>query len=149
MKITYKGDYALKTILDLCLNIDKPQSTDQIAKRQDIPQKFLEQIMIVLKKGGFVKAQRGKTGGYVLAKPPSKITMGEVIRHIEGLIEPIACVCRGGEKSCDFSNRCSLRDVFDEIGKHTAKVVDSVTFEELMKKQSKMAKMRGPDMYYI
>ena len=84
-----------------------------------------------------------------MTKTPSKITMGEVIRFIEGPVEPIACVCRGGERTCSYSERCSLREVFDEIGKNTAKIVDRTTFEDLKNRQVKKMKMRGPDMYYI
>lgn len=149
MKITFKGDYALKAILDLSINQGRPQTIQDISKRQDIPAKFLEQIMISLKKGGFVRAQRGKKGGYLLSRAPLKITMGEVIRFIEGPVEPIGCVCKDGERTCDYSSRCSLREVFDDIGKYTAKMVDKVTFEELKNKQMKKMKMRGPDMYYI
>ncbi len=149
MKITFKGDYALKAILDLSFHTGEAQSTEEIAKRQDIPPKFLEQIMISLKKGGFVKSLRGKKGGYILTRSPSGITMGEVIRYVEGPVEPIACVIKGGERSCNFSARCSLRDVFDEIGRQTARIVDNITFEDLKNKQAKKMKMRGPDMYYI
>ena len=149
MKITYKGDYALKAVMDLGSHTGEPQSADQIARRQDIPFKFLEQIMLLLKKGGFVKAQRGKKGGYLLTRSPAKITMGEVLRYIEGPVEPIACVRKGGEKTCSYAGRCSLKDVFDDIGKYTAKIVDGITFEDLINKQAKKMKMRGPDMYYI
>ena len=149
MKITFKGDYALKAILDLSINQGEPQSNEDIAKRQDIPVKFLEQIMISLKKGGFVRAKRGKRGGYLLTRSPAEITLGQVIRYVEGPVEPIGCVCKGGEKTCSYSDRCSLREVFDEIGKFTARTVDRVTFEELKNKQMKKMKMRSPDMYYI
>ena len=149
MKVTFKGDYALKAILDLSFHTGEAQSTEEIAKRQDIPPKFLEQIMISLKKGGFVKSLRGKKGGYILTRSPSRITMGEVVRYVEGPVEPIACVCKGGEKTCNYSERCSLRDVFGEIGRQTARIVDNITFEDLKNKQVKKTKMRGPDMYYI
>lgn len=137
MKITFKGDYALKAILDLSINQGKPQSTDEIARRQDIPVKFLEQILLQLKKGGFVKARRGKKGGYLLTRVPSKITMGEVIRFVEGPVEPIGCVCEKGASTCSYSARCALRDVFNDIGKWTAKKVDSVTFADLRDRQIK------------
>jgi Rrf2 family cysteine metabolism transcriptional repressor len=149
MKITFKGDYALKAILDLSINDKLPQSTEEIARRQDIPVKFLEQILLSLKKGGFIRSQRGKKGGYLLAKAPARITLGDVVRFVEGPVEPIACVECGSKNTCDFSDRCSIRDVFDDIGKVITKKVDSVTFEELKTKQLKKMKMRGPDMYFI
>jgi Rrf2 family transcriptional regulator, cysteine metabolism repressor len=149
MKITFKGDYALKAILDLSINASEPQTTEEIAKRQDIPVKFLEQILAQLKKGGFVKSQRGKKGGYLLTREPSKITLGQVIRLIEGPVEPIECVCKGGEKTCSYSSHCSLRDVFARIGEQIAETVDKKTFEQLKNEQLKKMKMRSPDMYFI
>src|SRR3989339_1859398 len=93
MRITYKGDYALKAILDLALHYDRGVVTiHDLAKRTDAPIKFLEQVLLDLKRGGFVESRRGKVGGYLLAKPPSQIKLGEVVRFIDGPIEPIACV---------------------------------------------------------
>ncbi len=135
MKITFKGDYALKALIDLSSHYGKPQSTEDIAKRQDIPAKFLEQILLWLKKGGFVKSIRGKKGGYLLARDPKDITMGDAIRYIEGPVEPIACVKNPG--SCNYSNRCALREVFGDIGKYIAAKVDGITFAELRDKQAK------------
>ena len=137
MKITFKGDYALKAILDLSIHYGKPQPIEDIAKRQDIPAKFLEQILLWLKKGGFVKSVRGKKGGYQLSRDPKSITMGDALRYIEGPVEPIACVCEKGASSCSYSARCALRDVFNEIGKWTSAKVDSVTFADLRDKQKK------------
>ena len=71
MKITYKGDYALKAILDLALNYGRLVTIHELAARADMPLKFLEQVLLDLKKGGFVESRRGKVGGYLLAKPPS------------------------------------------------------------------------------
>ena len=93
MKITYKGDYALKAVLDLAVYYGNEAVTiNDIAKRIDAPVKFLEQVLLDLKKGGFVESRRGKIGGYLLSKAPGKITVGEVIRFIDGPIEPISCV---------------------------------------------------------
>lgn len=135
MKITFKGDYALKALLDLSIHYGKPQPIEDIAKRQDIPGKFLEQILLWLKKGGFVKSVRGKKGGYQLSKDPKSITMGQALRYIEGPVEPIACVCN--KETCNYSARCALRDVFSDIGKYTAAKVDSITFADLRDKQIK------------
>jgi Rrf2 family protein len=138
MKLTFKGDYALKALLDLSMNSVEPQSIDEIAKRQDIPPKFLEQIMLELKKGGFVKALRGKNGGYLLSRDAGKITMGQVIRYVEGPVEPIACIKDSG--TCSYSAKCSFRGVLREIGEFTAKKVDSVTFARLRDEQLKKDK---------
>jgi Rrf2 family protein len=93
MKITYKGDYALKAILDLALHYESGVTTiHDLAKRIDAPVKFLEQVLLDLKRAGFVESRRGKVGGYSLAMPPREIKLGQVIRFIDGPIEPIECV---------------------------------------------------------
>jgi len=145
MKITFKGDYALKALLDLSIHFGKPQPIDDIAKRQDIPAKFLEQILLWLKKGGFVKSIRGKKGGYLLSRDPKNITMGDAIRYIEGPVEPIACV--SNKESCSYSARCALRDVFSDIGRYVAAKVDSITFANLRDKQIKKESRSAE--YYI
>ena len=145
MKITFKGDYALKVLLDLSINQGKPQSSDEIARRQDIPVKFLEQILLQLKKGGFVKSFRGQKGGYLLSKDPKNITLGQAIRYIEGPVEPIACVDHKG--TCSYSSKCVLRDVFRDIGSYIAAKVDSLTFADLKDRQKK--KENKYSEYYI
>jgi Rrf2 family protein len=145
MKITFKGDYAIKVLLDLSINQGKPRSSDEIARRQDIPVKFLEQILLQLKKGGFVKSFRGQKGGYVLSKDPKDITLGQAIRYIEGPVEPIACV--NHKETCSYSSKCALRDVFCDIGEYIAAKVDSLTFADLRDRQKK--KENKFSEYYI
>lgn len=138
MKVTYKGDYALKTILDLSLNYGHgPVSIHDLARRADIPAKFLEQILLDLKRGGFVESRRGKVGGYLLAKPPPQIKLGEVIRFIDGPIEPVACV-DNHYKGCRDINRCAFRDIWGRITEATSKIIDNITFEDLIKKSKNL-----------
>lgn len=132
MHITYKGDYALKTMLGLALHYGNGVVTiHDLAKRLDIPLKFLEQVLLDLKRGGFVESKRGKIGGYLLAKLPSRIKLGEVIRFIDGPIEPIACV----EKKytgCKDLYSCLFREIWKEVAGATAKIIDNITFEDLV-----------------
>lgn len=132
MRISYKGDYALKAILELSLRYGKSEamSISEIASGGDMPESFLEQILLVLKKGGFVKSKRGINGGFYLAKHPREITVGDVIRFIEGPIEPISCV-EEGYKGCKDLKNCILRDVWKEAGRAISLVVDTINFEEL------------------
>lgn len=148
MKVTFKGDYALKAMLDLCFYVGEPQSVEEIAKRQDIPLKFLEQILLTLKKGGFVKSLRGRQGGYVLARKPEKITLGQVIRYIEGPIEPISCVYEQSPTKCDFAANCVFYEVFKEIGQLIADKVDSLTFAQLKDKQVKRSMQKNSFLNY-
>lgn len=134
MKITYKGDYALKTILDLALHYgNSPVSIHDLARRADIPAKFLEQILLDLKRGGFVESRRGKAGGYLLARPPSQIKLGEVIRFIDGPIEPVACVDKH-YKGCNDVKGCVFRSIWQQIANSTNKIIDNITFENLVKR---------------
>jgi Rrf2 family protein len=134
MKITYKGDYALKTILDLALHYGNgPVTIHDMAQRADIPIKFLEQILLDLKRAGFVQSRRGKVGGYVLAKESSGIRLGDVIRFIDGPIEPIACI-EEKYSGCKDMYSCVFREIFKEVSRAESRIVDSVTFEELANK---------------
>ncbi len=134
MRITYKGDYALKALLDLALHYDQGLSTiHDIAKRINAPVKFLEQVLLELKNGGFVESRRGKIGGYLLAKSPSRITLGEAVRFIDGPIEPIACVEKG-YAGCTDIYKCVFRKVWLDVGRSTSEIVDNITFEELANK---------------
>jgi Rrf2 family protein len=139
MKITYKGDYAMKTLLELALSYGSDNGLTKIsglAKKLDIPVKYLEALLIMLKNNGFVKSKRGKDGGYFLAMQPSKITIGDIIRKVEGPIEPIACV-NAGYKDCVDSPNCELKEVFCRVSKAISDIVDTTTLNDLVLKIQK------------
>jgi len=133
MRITYKGDYALKTMLDLAVHYDANSviTIHDLAKRLDIPIKFLEQILLDLKRGGFVESRRGKVGGYHLAKTPAQIKIGDVIRFIDGPIEPIACVEKK-YSGCNDIYKCVFRKIWQGVGKAISDIVDNITLEDLV-----------------
>jgi Rrf2 family protein len=132
MKITYKGDYALKAILDLARHYSsEPITIHDIAKRIDAPVKFLEQVLLELKRGGFIESRRGKVGGYLLSRPPDKITVGEIIRFMDGPIEPISCV-KQGYSGCGDLYKCAFRNIWQQVFKATSEIVDRITFEDLV-----------------
>ena len=140
MHLTYKGDYALKTMLDLALHYgNSPVTIHDLARRADIPIKFLEQILLDLKKGEFVESRRGKVGGYLLAKEPSYIKLGDVVRFMEGPIEPIACVDKKYHGCGDIS-KCVFRDIWQKVGSAISDIIDAVTFEDLVNKVRKEKK---------
>ncbi|MDO8489476.1 MAG: Rrf2 family transcriptional regulator [Candidatus Omnitrophota bacterium] len=131
MRITYKGDYALKALLDLTIHYEHGLSTiHDIAKRINAPVKFLEQVLLELKNGGYVESRRGKVGGYLLAKSPGQITLGEIVRFIDGPIEPIACVEKG-YTGCADVYKCVFREIWSEVGSAISQIVDNITFEKL------------------
>jgi len=132
MRITYKGDYALKALLDLAVHYELGVSTiNDIAKRIDAPVKFLEQVLLDLKKGGFVESRRGNVGGYHLAKDPAEITLGQVVRYIEGPIEPISCVEKGYTKCTDLSC-CLFKEIWQKVAQATSGIIDNVNFADLV-----------------
>ena len=146
MHLTYKGDYALKTLLDLALNYgNSPVTIHDLARRADIPIKFLEQILLDLKRGEFVESRRGKVGGYLLAKEPSYIKLGDVVRFMEGPIEPIACVDKKYHGCGDIS-KCVFRDIWQKVGGAISDIIDAVTFEDLV---NKVRKEKKPVTYQI
>jgi len=135
MKISYKTDYALKALLELALRHEDGSgvmSIQEIAEKGDMPKKFLEQILLQLKRGGFVKSKRGIEGGFTLAKDPKGITVGDVIRSIEGPIEPISCIENKEYKGCKDIGRCIFRSIWQDISNAISVVVDTMTFEELI-----------------
>lgn len=133
MKITYKGDYALKAVLELALHhaSGKVTTIHALAKKLDIPIKFLEQVLLDLKRGGFVAARRGKVGGYYLARPPGSIKVGAIIRHIDGPIEPIACT-QNEYSGCKDIYKCAFRGIWQDVAKATADIIDDISFENLI-----------------
>jgi Rrf2 family protein len=131
MKITFKGDYALKAILDLALHYNRELVTGHdLAQRIDAPIKFLEQVLLDLKKGGFVESRRGNIGGYMLSRTPDQITVGEVVRYIDGPVEPISCV-RQGYSNCVDIHKCVFKKMWQKVSQATSDIIDNVTFEEL------------------
>ncbi|MBU2540418.1 MAG: Rrf2 family transcriptional regulator [Candidatus Omnitrophica bacterium] len=133
MHISYKGDYALKSMLELAIRFpDTTTTITELAKGADIPFKFLEQVLLDLKRAGFLESRRGTHGGYRLAKHPAKITLGEVVRFIEGPIEPIACADKKSlYKGCKDVYNCVFRDIWTRVAEATAEIIDTVTFEDL------------------
>ncbi|OGS20479.1 MAG: hypothetical protein A2252_01205 [Elusimicrobia bacterium RIFOXYA2_FULL_39_19] len=139
MRITYKGDYALKILLDLTVNYQQNHSEGlvqikDISKRQDIPVKYLEQIILTLKGAGYIRSKRGSSGGVGLAKPPEKIKLGEVIRLMDGTTAPITCVSRTEHTKCDFFQRCPFKPLWTDIRDYVNNIVDNTTFADIAKK---------------
>jgi Rrf2 family protein len=140
MKISYKGDYALKALLDLCYRFESlsPVPIGEISKRQNIPAKYLEQIMLVLKGAGIIGSKRGAGGGFFLLKPPDEILLGDVIGLIEGPIEPIACAKQIHNSTCGEENQCVFREIWLNVMDAIAGVVDHVTFGEIMRRDKEL-----------
>lgn len=128
MKLSRKSDYALRAFMTLIFHQGKgPLSIREIAEQNDIPRRFLEQIMLDLRAQGWVKSIAGRDGGFVLAKAPHEITMGEVVRHFDGILAPIACVSTTHYEMCSQEGKCRFRRVLLDIRNFIVRLMDGTT----------------------
>ena len=136
MKISTKGRYALRLMLDLATyNTGEPVSIKDIAKRQQISEKYLEQIIALLNKAGFVRSIRGAQGGYMLKKEPKDYTVGMSLRQTEGDLAPVSCVGDEGME-CDRRAECVTVRIYEKINDAINGVVDSITLADLLEWQA-------------
>jgi len=136
--LSSRARYATRAILDLSLLYEQgPIQIHDIADRQNIPVKFLQQILVALKMTGFVQSRKGPGGGYLLAMPPKEITLGAVVRAMDGPIAPISCVSvtKFSECGCPNPEVCSLRNAFKEVRNAMSEVLDRTTFADLAEQQ--------------
>ena len=105
----------------------------ELARRNDVPKRFLEQIMLSLKSQGWVSSVAGIRGGYVLAKSPTRITLGDVVRHFDGILAPIDCVSVTGYKRCSQESVCRFRRVFFDARNFVANLMDRATLADVAK----------------
>ena len=144
MRISTKGRYALRLMLDLGTNCSgDPIRLKDVARRQGISEKYLEQIISVLNKAGFVRSIRGPQGGYVLSKRPEEYTVGMILRLTEGSLAPVDCVgedpagfCAG---ECQMARACVTRRLWKQLNDAINGVVDRVTLADLLAWQAEAA----------
>lgn len=134
MKISTKGRYAVRVMLDLAMNnTGECIKVKEIAARQDLSEKYLEQIIAILNKAGYVKSMRGAQGGYRIARDPKEYTVGMILRLTEGSLAPVACLEENyGE--CERCDTCETLAVWEEIYKAVNNVVDNITIADLLKR---------------
>lgn len=135
MMISTKGRYALRIMIDLAQHDgESPVSVREIAERQDISGKYMEQIIGVLTRSGLLRSIRGAQGGYHLMRPPKEITVGMILRATEGDLAPAECVSRDAAP-CERASVCSTRMVFEKVYCAINDVIDNVTLAELIPSQ--------------
>lgn len=150
--LSSRAKYATRALLDLTFRFDgAPVHLQEIAERQNIPQKFLEQILLSLKRMGFVQSRKGPGGGYTLAKSPSEITLGAVVRAIDGPLAPISCVSQTGymECGCPEPESCGLRQAWQQARDALAAVLDNTTFADLRDRQENLKVVHNQVLDYI
>lgn len=137
VKISTKGRYALRLMLDLALHDTGEYITlRDISSRQEISIKYLEQIVLQLTRAGFVRSVRGPQGGYRLARPPQEYTVGDILRLIEGSLAPVACL-EGDPNQCPRSGECATLSFWQELYDAINRVVDGTTLADLAEGQRK------------
>ena len=148
MKLSTRGRYAPRAMLDLALNYGKgPVSLKNIARRQEISEGYLEHIMAVLRSAGLVQSTRGSRGGFNLAKLPKEIKLSQIIQAVEGSISPVACV--DDSKLCNRADGCVTHEIWKKVKKAILEVFDSITLEDMVKMQKKKLPEQKDRMYYI
>ena len=139
MKISTKGRYGLRAIIDLArYSEEEPVSISSVASRQGLSERYLEQIVSLLKKAGLVKSIRGASGGYVLAKGANEISVGDVLRALEGNLEPVQCAAYYSQEGCTASGGCVTKYVWKKINESINQTVDEIKLDELVRESKSL-----------
>src|ERR1700679_464150 len=138
MRLSKKGEYAVRALVEIGMEShQRPNSLIQIstvAQRTNIPEKFLEQILLALRSGGVLRSKRGVEGGYALARAPDEITLGEVIRLLDGPLAPIPCVSKTAYEpcSCPDQESCGLHIAMKQVRDAIANILDNYKLDRLI-----------------
>ena len=135
MRMSRKCDYALRALIRMGLEKrDGYYSIADIARAEEIPAKYLEQIFTALKNAGILSAKPGPSGGYRFRKAPAEITLIDIVRLIDGPVAPARCVSRTAYEACPREKVCALRPVLSEVRDAIAAILDSITLEEVIRR---------------
>ncbi|MCT4565404.1 MAG: Rrf2 family transcriptional regulator [Maledivibacter sp.] len=149
MKLSTKGRYGLKAMFELALSYGEgPTPLNNIAQKQNLSLHYLEQLFATLRKAGLVKSIRGAQGGYILADKPENITVGNVLRTLEGPIAPSDCVIEDEESECSRLGHCVTRTIWGRIKDSIDEVIDSITLQDMVDDHKKLNNSDSL-MYYI
>ncbi len=147
MKISAKGEYAIKAMLDLSMHESNVLvSIQEIASRQSIPQRYLEQVLLQLKRVGLLTSKRGAAGGYHLTRQPADITVGEVLRAVEGAVAPFEVARSPRRGAADHGT--DLAELWEDLSKAVSQVIDRMTFGDLAARAAERRSAARP-MYHI
>jgi Rrf2 family protein len=152
MKLSLRGEYALRAMVVLGLNYGQEVVRIQtISKQQNIPKRFLEQILNDLKSAGILESRRGMSGGYRLSKPPEKISLAQIIRHIEGPLAPVSCVSEKfySRCTCPDENKCGIRSIMKEVREAIVKILEGVSVAELCDRVKQLQGVQSNPLDYV
>jgi Rrf2 family cysteine metabolism transcriptional repressor len=136
MRITAKGEYAAKAVLHLAMEYPEVVTIQEIARRHHIPLKYLEHILLELKHGGVLESRRGVRGGYTLARLPEKISVGEVLRVVDGDFSESSCAESEAQRGyvCPESESCGLKMLWEDVQEAVEKIVFATSFDDVRKR---------------
>ncbi|UNC91386.1 RrF2 family transcriptional regulator [Candidatus Contubernalis alkaliaceticus] len=139
MKLSTKGRYGLRAMLEIAAHMGYgPLAMHIIAEKQGISERYLEQLLIPLKRTGMIKSVRGSQGGYILKRAPEDITVGDIIRVLEGPIAPVDCVSELDPEACSRWELCVTRKIWTEVRDSVSSVLDSYTLADLVQESRKL-----------
>jgi len=139
MILSQKCQYALRALFELAKHYGKgPVKIAQVAEAQAIPPRFLEVILSQLKQAGFVESRRGNEGGYLLVRPPAGLTVGEVIRFVEGPVGPVNCLESDVKDICSLRESCVFLAMWEKVRKAVSDIYDNTTFQSLVDEEEHM-----------
>ncbi len=137
VRLSARGEYGVRAMAHLALNYNEgPVPLSKVASSENISHHFLEQIFVLLRRGGLIKSVRGVKGGYMLALPPREVCVGDIIRVLEGPIAPVECVSEnggnGGSCRCERTDDCLARHVWEKLRDHINEMLDKTTLQDMM-----------------
>jgi len=146
MSLSQKCQYSLRATFELAKHYGEgPVKIADIAERQAIPARFLEVILNQLKQAGFVESRRGSAGGYVLARSPASLTVGEIIRYVEGPFSPVQCVAGACGDQYPLRDSCAFLSMWKRANEALSEVYNTTTFEDLVKEERLKIEGHVPD----
>ncbi|MFK9091477.1 RrF2 family transcriptional regulator [Bacillus salipaludis] len=132
MKVSSRGEYALRALICLGAKNKNLVNIEEISEKTLVPANYLEQILLQLKRNGYVQSKRGVNGGYKLSRNPNDIIIGEVIRNLEGPLAPMGCVSITSYESCPLEEGCLLKPLWALIRDKIAELLDNTTLYDLL-----------------
>jgi Rrf2 family transcriptional regulator, cysteine metabolism repressor len=146
MSVSQKCQYGVRALLELARHYGRPPiSSGEIAAKQAVPPRFLENILNELKNAGMVEARRGVQGGFLLACRPEELTVGQVIRLIDGPLDPVRCLQDASKDCCPLRDRCALMELWRQAKEAVESVYDSTTFADLVERDRVFGPSAVPD----
>ena len=154
MKFSKKAEYGLRAMIDLGIahSLDyEVVALSDLAEAENLPLKFLEQIFLQLRREGFVKTQRGKTGGYYIAKDMKEVRMGDLVRSLDGPLAPISCASQTAYErcSCPDEEHCGLRMLMIDVRNAVSNILDRYTLRDVVEVTLRKIRRTGADNYFM